>query len=167
MDFRKAFDKLHRRILIYKLLNNGISNKFVSIVKTLYSSVRLRVRSGGVLSDEFDNFLGEKLLFLFFINDIIQDISVETDKDIVSLNGILIYLILFADDTVLFGKSTNVLQHLLNKLLLYCNIWNIEEVNSGRSYCISKRMEACGKPFLLQRQRIKKLLCIPRCVAPL
>lgn len=132
-DFRKAFDKLHRRILIYKLLNNGISNKFVSIVKTLYSSVRLRVRSGGVLSDAFDNFLGVKqgeslspLLFLFFINDIIQDISVESDNDIVSLSGFLIYLILFADDTLLFGKSPNVLQHLLDKLLLYCNKWNIE-----------------------------------------
>ena len=74
VDFRKAFDKLHRKIVMYKLLNNGISNKFVSIVKTLYLSVRLRVRSGGVLSDAFDNFLGVKqgeplsplLVFLFF-----------------------------------------------------------------------------------------------------
>ena len=48
------------------------------------------------------------------------------------MNGILIYLILFADDTVLFGKTPTVLQHLFDKLLLYCNKWNIE-VNADKT----------------------------------
>lgn len=60
VDFRKAFDKLNRRILIYKLLRNGLSTKFVAMVKSIYSSVRLRVKAGGVLSDAFDNLLGVK-----------------------------------------------------------------------------------------------------------
>jgi hypothetical protein len=54
------------------------------MVKSIYSSVRLRVKAGGVLSDAFDNLLGVKqgepihpLLFLFFINDIIDDISTD------------------------------------------------------------------------------------------
>ena len=38
----------------------------------------------------------------------------------------MIYLILFADDTILFGKSPEILQELLDKLLIYCNKWNIE-----------------------------------------
>ena len=74
MDFRKAFDKLDRRILICKLLRNGLSTKFAAMVKSIYSSVRLRVKAGGVLSDAFDNLLGVKqeeplspLLFLFFL----------------------------------------------------------------------------------------------------
>ncbi|XP_071126834.1 uncharacterized protein [Mytilus edulis] len=109
------------------------------MVNSIYSSVRLRVRSGGVLSEAFDNHLGVKqgeplspLLFLFFINDIIQDISTDVNEDVISLNGILIYLILFADDTVLFGKTPTVLQHLFDKLLLYCNKWNIE-VNADKT----------------------------------
>ena len=36
------------------------------------------------------------------------------------LNGNLIYLILFADDTVLFAKSPNTLQILLDKLSIFC-----------------------------------------------
>ncbi|CAG2221325.1 unnamed protein product [Mytilus edulis] len=139
VDFRRAFDKVDRRILIYKLLKSGVSSKFVSMVNSIYSSVRLRVRSGGVLSEAFDNHLGVKqgeplspLLFLFFINDIIQDISTDVNEDVISLNGILIYLILFADDTVLFGKTPTVLQHLFDKLLLYCNKWNIE-VNADKT----------------------------------
>jgi hypothetical protein len=35
-------------------------------------------------------------------------------------------LILFADDTVLFGKTPEILQHLLDKLFIYCRKWNIE-----------------------------------------
>ena len=39
VDFRKAFDKLNRKILIYKLLRNGLSTKFVAMVKSTYSSL--------------------------------------------------------------------------------------------------------------------------------
>jgi hypothetical protein len=118
VDFRKAFDKLNRRILIYKLLRNGLSTKFVAMVKSIYSSVRLRVKAGGVLSDALLVVKqGEPLsplLFLFFINDIIDDISTDTADGIVTLNDYLIYLILFADDTVLFGKTPEILQRNIN-----------------------------------------------------
>jgi hypothetical protein len=47
------------------------------MVKSTYSSVGLRVKAGGVLSDAFDNLLGVKqgeplfpLLFLFFISTV-------------------------------------------------------------------------------------------------
>ena len=91
-------------------MKNGISSKCVSIIKSVYASVQLRTRSGGIMSSALDNQLGVKqieplspLLFLFFINDIIHDISVNTNDNIVSFDGFLIYLILLADDTVLFG----------------------------------------------------------------
>ena len=60
VDFRKAFDKLNRRILIYKLLRNGLSTKSVAMVKSIYSSVRHRVKAGGKLSDAFNNLLSVK-----------------------------------------------------------------------------------------------------------
>jgi hypothetical protein len=72
------------------------------------------------------------LLFLFFINDIIDDISTDTADGIVTLIDYLIYLILFADDTVLFGKTPEILQHLLDKLFIYCRKWNIE-VNTDKT----------------------------------
>ena len=55
--------------------------------------------------------------------------------DTVNVNNILIYLILFADDTVLFGKSPELLQELLDKLLKYCHKWNIE-VNTEKTKVI-------------------------------
>ena len=47
------------------------------------------------------------------VRDVIDDISTDTADGIVTLNDYLIYLILFADDTVLFGKTPEILQHLL------------------------------------------------------
>lgn len=86
-------------------------------MKSVYSSVKLCIRTGGKLSDSFDNFLGVKqgeplppLLFLFFINDIIQDVSADVNtSDICTVNGYMIYLILYADATVLFAKSHGAL----------------------------------------------------------
>jgi hypothetical protein len=43
VDFRKAFDKLNRKILIYKLLRNGLSTKFVAMVKSIADVVEFRV----------------------------------------------------------------------------------------------------------------------------
>jgi hypothetical protein len=55
--------------------------------------VELRIRSGGIISGAFDNQLAVKqvvtllpLLFLFFINDIIHDISANTNDNIVDRN---------------------------------------------------------------------------------
>jgi hypothetical protein len=57
-------------------------------------------------------------------------------KDIFQFAEIFHYnatcLILFADDTVLFGKTPEILQHLLDKLFIYCRKWNIE-VNTDSS----------------------------------
>ena len=41
VDFPKAFDKVDRKIIMYKLMKNGINSKFVSIIKSVYASVQL------------------------------------------------------------------------------------------------------------------------------
>lgn len=70
-------------------------------------------------------------MFLFFINDIASDIQTDAN-DIFNLNRYLIYLILFADDTVLSAKSPETLQALIDKLVVYCKKWNIV-VNSAKT----------------------------------
>ena len=66
------------------------------------------------------------------VKGVIDDISTDTADGIVTVNDYLIYLILFADDTVLFGKTPEILQHLLDKLFIYCRKWNIE-VNTDKT----------------------------------
>jgi hypothetical protein len=47
------------------------------------------------------------LIFILFVND-------------------LIFLILFADDQVLFAKSTETIQSILNDVENYCNLWGLK-----------------------------------------
>ena len=61
-----------------------------------------------------------------------NDISIDTVDGVVNMNEYLIFLILFADDTVFFGKTPETLQYLLNKLSIYCEKWNIE-VNTNKT----------------------------------
>ena len=115
------------------------------MIQSIYSSVRLRLRMNGLTSSAFDNFTGVKqgeplspLLFLFFINDITEELRNSDGMDTcesVDINGLLIHLLLFADDTVLFGKTPTTLQYLLDKLMLYCKKWNIE-VNTNKTQVV-------------------------------
>ena len=142
VDFCKAFDNVDRRILWYKLFNSGISSKTITMIKSIYATVRLRVKTDGEFSEVFENISCVKqgeplspLLFIFFINDIAKELETSNNDDFVSVNGILIHLLLFADDTVLFGKTPEALQLLLDKLLKYCLKWNIE-VNKDKTEII-------------------------------
>ena len=105
------------------------------MIQSVYSVVKLRIKCDGAISDVFSNNIGVKqgeplspLLFLFFINDIAEDLrtNINENSDFVLLDGFLMYLLLFADDTVLFGKTPESLQLLLDKLLIYCKKWKIE-----------------------------------------
>ncbi|CAG2209633.1 unnamed protein product [Mytilus edulis] len=68
-------------------------------------------------------------------SDVSSELETSNNDDFVSVNGILIHLLLFADDTVLFGKTPEALQLLLDKLLKYCSKWNIE-VNKDKTEII-------------------------------
>jgi len=53
IDFRKAFDYIERNSLWSKLIQLGIRGKMMTILKSMYSSVKSRVRFNNKLSHEF------------------------------------------------------------------------------------------------------------------
>lgn len=101
VDFRKAFDRVDRRFLWYKLLVSGCSSRMIKMIKSIYQKVNICIRSNGQYSDYFENYVGVKqgeplspLMFLFFINDITSDLKYS--EDTIDINGYLINLLLFA-----------------------------------------------------------------------
>lgn len=75
------------------------------------------------------------LLFILFINDMSESLSDEA-ADIISIDELQIFLLLFADDTVLFSYSAHGLQTLLNRLHAYCLKWNIK-VNINKTVVLT------------------------------
>ena len=138
VDFEKCFDKINRGYLFKKLMNSNVSTKFINVVKSMYSVVKACVRHNSEYSPFFNSNIGVKqgdqcssLLFLFFVNDILSNLNDNVD-DLFSINGLKLFILLFADDAVLFAHSPQALQSLLTDLHRYCTTWNLK-VNTSKT----------------------------------
>ena len=131
VDFTKAFDYVERDILWYKLIKIGVRGPMLDIIKSMYNTVKSKVKNNNTTSEAFSCYIGVRqgeclspFLFAMYVNDLEQ----ELDNN--GINGIdagmvKILLLLYADDIVLFGKTPDELQKSLDILEAYCDRWNL------------------------------------------
>ena len=131
IDFRKAFDLVYRNGIWFKLLEMGISQKFVNMIRKMYDTVKVCVKSMNSMSEFFKSYVGVKqgeplspLLFIIFINDMANDL-LSNGISTFNINHFQMFMLLFADDTVLFADTLEELQILMDNLHEYCCKWNI------------------------------------------
>ena len=132
MDYQKAFGLINRGLLWHKLFRDGCSSTTIKALQFMYQSVKPCVRYKNVSSSFFNIHSGVKqggplspALFILFINDLLVSTSVD-DTAVVTVNQISLFMLLYCDDTVLFAKSPECLQNMLNKLYEYSCIWDIK-----------------------------------------
>ena len=135
LDFRKAFDLVSHKHLLYKMSKYGITNQILSWVTSFLSDRKQRVVIRGTSSEPFDvtsgvpqgSVLGP-ILFLIYINDLPL--------------GIISPLSLFADDSKIFTrivsdkkkrkktqidiKGNEVLQRDLDNIKEWADKWKME-----------------------------------------
>ena len=141
VDFKKAYDTVWRDGLFYKLLKNGISRKFVRLLRNIYSASSLCIKVPGGRSIDFPSAVGLKqgcnlspLLFNIFINDFLTEINGH-QKGSPYLGEIAINALFYADDLVLISETKEGLQALLDKLHSYTKTWCLQ-VNKSKTKCI-------------------------------
>ena len=71
------------------------------------------------------------LIFMLFINDIVQNINVGLDQ-IFIIDNLQLFLMLYADDAVVFAKSPEVLQSILYDIESYCTLWGLK-INTAKT----------------------------------
>ncbi len=153
VDYRKAFDTVSRTILWRKLLAHGIQGKIFNVITNLYMRAKACVVANGCMSDFFDSKIGVKqgenlspLLFSLFLNDIenfflghggsslgfIGRLYNQAHPEADELFWFKLFIILYADDTVILAESEKELQQQLDALHEYC-IENKLSVNATKT----------------------------------
>ena len=143
IDYKKAFDLVDRSSLWQKLLNEKFDGKFIRVVYSLYSKAKSCVKNGGEISDFFNCEVGVRqgenlspLLFAIYLNDFkkhlasqydgleyLHQLSVDTLNDLTIF--LKLYVLLYADDTVLLAESESSLQTALTAAEAYCKEWKL------------------------------------------
>ncbi len=158
VDFTKAFDYVVRDNLWYKLLQLGVKGKMLNVIKSMYNNVKTRVKYNNQLSDEFPCVLGVRqgeclspFLFAMYINDL-EDELCNKGLDGIDIGMIKLFLLLYADDIIIFSESAEGLQNGLNILFDYCQKWKLI-VNTDKTKIMIFRKggrNAVKYAFLLQ-----------------
>ena len=136
IDYEKAFDTIIHDAMWIKLINAGLSSKIITIIKAIYNKISASVKLSHDISSCFDICLGLKqgeplspLLFVLFVNDIYAYLKNEGEPPSISgidIEQICFFILMFADDMVLFAESPDELQTLLDKLYQYTTDWGLK-----------------------------------------
>ena len=148
IDFEKAFDKVWREGLFYKMMLNKINGKMYNVIINMYDSIKSCISYNNCISEYFDCANGVRqgenlspFLFSLFLNDV--DTFLE-NKNITGLQAISdeiennldiylkLFILLYADDTALLAETANDLQTQLDAFYEYCNLWKLK-VNADKT----------------------------------
>ena len=140
VDYSKAFDLVNRSALWHKLIQQGVGGKILTVIKNMYLEAKSCIKADGSISNFFDILTGVRqgenlspTLFAMFLNDF-KDFLAQTCKGLEHLGTYMqdldtfarLYVLLYADDTVLLAESADELQTSLTRLRDYCDLWGLK-----------------------------------------
>ena len=127
VDFSKAFDTVWRKGLLYKLMLNGLSYKFIKLIESMYQGIKCSVKLSNGTTPLFNSYVGLRqgcnlspMLFNLFINDIFHifyDNSSECFP--VTLGKHKLNCLMYADDLLILSETEQGLICSLHKLKRY------------------------------------------------
>jgi len=145
IDYQKAFDTINRSKLWSKLLSLGMQGKVLDVITNMYIKAKSCVSINGAESGYFPCHTGVRqgenlspLLFSIYLSDLNNFLSSECtslsyldsiqedllDREVSTF--FKLYLLMYADDTVLLAESPKDLQTSLNAMKEYCTLFDLK-----------------------------------------
>ena len=138
MDLRKAYDLINKAMLFKKLEMFNVKGKFFNVLLSMYKNTKSRLRSNNLYTHDFFCNIGirqgenlSSMLFAIFLNDI-EEFFDEQNCDYISLHDhdnmyvyLQLFILLYADDTVLLATSVKSFRKQLKAYGTYCTMWDI------------------------------------------
>ena len=129
IDFLKAYDSVWRNGLLYTLILNGLSLKFILLIKSMYTELQAAVK---LLTLYFSSLVGVRqacnlspMLFNLFVNDTFDPFD-NVKCDPVKLQTKLIHCLMYADDLLILSETENGLTKSLERLSNYAKKWKLK-----------------------------------------
>ena len=147
VDLEKAFDRVDRKLLFYKIRKLGFGGKLYEAIKNIYQQCKARINVSGCLTDEFTTDFGVRqgdclspTLFGLFINDLASDIKT-SGRGIYINDDLRIKILMYADDLAIISESEEDLQTMLNSLHDWCKKWRMR-VNVTKTKVVHFRIKS-------------------------
>jgi hypothetical protein len=143
VDFKKAFDRVRRDLLLERCRELGIHGEFLALLVKLYDRVLCRVAVGGAQGEPIDTATGTKqgselspLLFGLFIELLHDMIKLQLPGAGPILGNLRVPDIMYADDVTLVSSDPVEVQQLLDVLSVFCRIFDMEVNLAPHKTCV-------------------------------
>ena len=177
IDYRKAFDLVDRASLWSKLLSYNINGRIMKLIYNLYQNTKACIKLNNSISASFNCNIGVRqgdnlspLLFALFINDFesflsdqfnglkgIDDLFTESTLNEDIERFLKLFVLLYADDTIILAENPKDLQLALNAAYSYCNLWKLKiNIDKTKIIRFSKRRSSIDPPvFWINNERVE------------
>ena len=150
IDLSKAFDSVWGVGLWRKLLNYSINGKFFKVIHNMYLNIKACVSVDGTNSAFFLSNTGVRqgdnlspVLFAIFMNDLedhlfvdqVEGIPVDVEVNDQTSYFFKLFVLLYADDTVILADTAEEFQKSLDSFHHYCSEWKLT-INQNKSKVI-------------------------------
>ena len=133
VDYKKAFDRVCRDALLYKLSHLGFSGSIFNCIQHMYSNSSTRIKLIKKISAAIDVGVGTEQghplspeLFKLFIHDLSAELNDLMQGTFPVLSDTLVNHLLWADDLVLIALDKDSLQRMIDILHVYVETWELE-----------------------------------------
>jgi len=138
VDMRRVFDGINRSFLWHKLAKLGIKGKMLQISRSMYESVRCKIKHCDKFTDFLDIKIGLKqgcvcspIYYAMFVEDLELYLQNSTTSGL-SIDDVTLMLLMYADDMAILAETPEDLQASLNSLHEYCCKWDLQ-VNTDKT----------------------------------
>ena len=142
IDFEKAFDSVWRLGLWNKILKSNINGKCFNVIVNMYNGIKARIKANNCFSECFPCKRGVRqgenlspFLFSLFLNDLEEFLISNGANGLHSISSkyanefnmyLNLFVLLYADDTVLMSETAEDLQKQLDIFYNYSCYWHLK-----------------------------------------
>ena len=169
LDLARAYDTVWRYGMFSKLAQSNITGNFLNIVKAMYRETKATIRCNNLKSEIYTSNMGIKqgcnlscLLFALYLNDLEEYLLLNNCKGVELIDSntgnimLKLFILLYADDSIVLSNNKKDMQNALNVVSEYCTRWKLK-INAGKTKVVVFGRDRRCYNFSINGQPIEKV----------